>query len=365
MRRMLALVACWLFGGCLDVAERRAERDEQIGRAERGALRVHVSDGLAVVRDLQPGRLELWANAPSLRVMLTLPAEAPREWVLRARNVLPGVQLRVREAGGRAVFAQPLESALATESTFAFTAEPGSSLQLDLASADADAPDPFDFIAFADVQDAIDRVQDVFAKMNTVSSARFAVMAGDITESGGAEECERFQREQQGLRIPIYATLGNHELGDSKVPYHDYFGRGSQSFVFHQARFTTLDSASATVDLKVYTWLDHWLEQGRGGAHFVFMHIPPLEPVGIRNGAFSSRAEAHKLLARLGRGDVTGTFYGHIHSYYRFDNVGIPAFISGGGGAIPERFDDVGRHFLVVSADPKSRGFSTRLVRVD
>lgn len=365
MKLTFALAAGSLLCGCLDVSERRAERDEQIGRAERGPLRVHVADGLAVIRDLQPGRIELWANAPTLRVTMTLSSDAPREWVLRARNVLPGVQLRVREAGGRELSAQPLDSTLATESSFAFSAEPGSELEIELAAADADAADPFDFIAFADVQDAIDSVQDVFAKMNTVSSARFAVMAGDITESGGAEECERFQREQQGLRIPVYVTLGNHELGDSKVPYHDYFGRGSQSFVFHQARFTTLDSASATVDPKVYTWLDRWLAQGRGGAHFVFMHIPPLEPVGIRNGAFSSRAEAHKLLARLGRGDVTGTFYGHIHSYYRFENVGIPAFISGGGGAIPERFDDVGRHFLVVSVAPKSRGFSTRLVRVD
>ncbi|HET9956635.1 MAG TPA: metallophosphoesterase, partial [Polyangiaceae bacterium] len=99
--------------------------------------------------------------------------------------------------------------------------------------------------------------------------------------------------------------------------------------------------------------------------HLVFMHIPPTEPIGVRNGAFASRAEAAQLLAQLGWASVAATFYGHIHSYYAFENVGIPAFISGGGGAVPERFDGIGRHFLVVSVDPHSRAVGTRIVRVD
>ncbi|MEY4545286.1 MAG: hypothetical protein RL685_1481, partial [Pseudomonadota bacterium] len=72
-----------------------------------------------------------------------------------------------------------------------------------------------------------------------------------------------------------------------------------------------------------------------------------------------------KLLARLAQAEVDLTLYGHIHSYYRFDNAGIPAFISGGGGAIPERFDQMGRHFLVVDADAAAQTLSVRVVRVD
>jgi hypothetical protein len=34
------------------------------------------------------------------------------------------------------------------------------------------------------------------------------------------------------------------------------------------------------------------------------MHIPPLDPTGVRNGAFASRSEAAKLLARLAEGGV-------------------------------------------------------------
>ncbi|NPC52723.1 metallophosphoesterase, partial [Corallococcus exiguus] len=51
--------------------------------------------------------------------------------------------------------------------------------------------------------------------------------------------------------------------------------------------------------------------------------------------------------------------------YYSFSNAGIPAYISGGGGAIPERFDGVGRHFLAVDVDPSAGVREVGLVRVD
>jgi Icc protein len=126
-----------------------------------------------------------------------------------------------------------------------------------------------------------------------------------------------------------------------------------------------LDSASATLDPIVYDWLDEWLRLGAEQPHVVAMHIAPLDPIGVRNGAFANRAEAGKLLSRLAAHGVDLTLYGHIHSYYRFDNAGIPAFISGGGGAIPERFDDIGRHFLVIDVDPATSSFTSTTVRVD
>ena len=88
-------------------------------------------------------------------------------------------------------------------------------------------------------------------------------------------------------------------------------------------------------------------------------------PVGVRNGAFASRNEAQRVLAKLAGGHVDLTLYGHVHSYYAFDNADIPAFITGGGGAIPERFDGIGRHFLNILADPGRNTLDVGLVRVD
>ena len=141
--------------------------------------------------------------------------------------------------------------------------------------------------------------------------------------------------------------------------------RGNATFVFRDVQFTLLDSASATIAPAVYDWLQGWLPDGLDRVHFVFAHIPPLDPVGERGGAFASRIEASKLVSLLASGRVDTTVYGHVHSYYAYSNAGIPAYITGGGGAIPEQFDGVGRHFLTVDVDPATALIQVGMVRVD
>jgi predicted phosphodiesterase len=214
----------------------------------------------------------------------------------------------------------------------------------------SERPGTFRFAVMSDVQEAIDDVQDIYERLNQEPDVDFLLGAGDLTQQGTREQLERFQLELTASRIPYYTTLGNHELGQTPTLYHEFFGRGNQSFEYRGVRFSLLDSASATIDPTVFEWLEGWLERGVDQLHVVAMHIPPLDPVGVRNGAFASRAEAAKLLGRLAQADVDLTIYGHIHSYYRFDNAGIPAFISGGGGAIPERFDQMrGQGGLIAS----------------
>lgn len=363
--RAWPLILPLALGSCLNVAEERAERDLLVGHAELEGSHVDVEGGLAAVRRFEPGLIELWGNAPSLKIELSVAETAAAQWSLVIRNVLPDASLSARSDGAPFPIFSEGEAAFTTERRVRFVAPPGTRVRFELGAPDAASMSPFEFIDFGDVQEAVEQVADVFDKMNQESGARFITLTGDITRSGSSDQLARFQAEQARLKLPIFVTLGNHELGSAEVHYHDYFGRGSHSFAFHGTRFTFLDSASATLDPMVYDWLDGWLDAGRDATHLVFMHIPPLDPSGIRNGAFSSRAEAAKLLLRLGRKQVDSTFYGHIHSFYAFENAGIPAFISGGGGAIPERFDGIGRHFLVVRVDPNSQAVSTRVVRVD
>ena len=104
---------------------------------------------------------------------------------------------------------------------------------------------------------------------------------------------------------------------------------------------------------------------GAEGLHVFVTHIAPLDPSGIRNGSFRNRQEAAKLLDRLARRDVDLALYGHVHTFEAFSNVGIPAYISGGGGAIPERLDNIGRHFLVVDLSAEEGILAVDPVRVD
>lgn len=360
----LALVLAAVGPSCLEVAEGRAKRDLEVGRGEAAGVRFEVEQGLAAVRAVAPGRLALWAGAPAFAVRAG--AGPGGRWRLEVENALPDLALEARREGGGpiAVTAEPPGPA-PTERAWTFELPAGEAATLALAPPDAADESPYRFAVFADVQERIDDVQDIYAKMNEDPSIRFSLISGDLTDQGTRGQLERFQREMKSLNFPCYSTLGNHELGTDDKLYQEYFGRGNYRFDYRGVRFTMLDSASATIAAPVYDWLDGWLAEGAGRAHVAAMHIPPLDPVGARNGGFASRAEANKLLAKLADGGVDLTFYGHVHSYYAYSNAGIPAYVTGGGGAIPERLDGIGRHFLVVDVDPRTQRTQVALVRVD
>jgi Icc protein len=366
--RLLApLALSFLFGlfppSCVRPTQERAEKDLEIGHVKTGGVKFDVSGGLAAVRQAKPGELRLWASAPVFTLHVSASSDAERSWAIEIENILPDADLVPLEITPD-IKVSPLDLASATHKRWQVEIEPGTKHQLALTVADVADRKPWRFAVLSDVQEAIDRVQDVFQKINE-QDVRFLFGAGDLTERGTVEELQRYQDEMQTLEVPYYTTLGNHELGQGLPAYQDWFGRASFHFQFRGVHFSLLDSGSASIDPMVYDWLDDWLDAGKNSPHVISMHIPPLDPIGVRNGAFASRNEAAKLLTRLAKGKVDLTIYGHIHSYYEFDNAGIPAYISGGGGAIPEKFDGVGRHILVVSVGADAGVQSVELVRVD
>jgi hypothetical protein len=357
MRWEILLAVALLPTACLSAARERARRDATVGRAAADGVRIFVDDGLGVVR-LEADRIALWCSAPLVSFELEL--EQAGRFRLEARNAMPDATLSAPTASS----VGEIETVIVTQPAWELQLDAGSH-RISIGPPDAEVDGPWRFALLSDVQDAIGDVQDLFRRMNREPGLRFLLGAGDLTEDGAASELRRYQRELESLDIPYYTTLGNHELGVSPPRFHDYFGRGSFRFAFKGVQFTLLDSGSATLDPLVYDWLDGWLSEGEGGVHVVAMHIPPIDPIGVRNGSFASRNEAAKLLRMLAAGGVDMTLYGHIHSYYEFHNAGIPARISGGGGAIPERFDGVGRHFVVIDVDPREGIQSTQPVQVD
>lgn len=360
-------VGALLLTGCMRPAENRAIRDSKVGRAEKAGLSLEVEDGLAAVRDLSPGTLMLWGNAPAFTARATLAAEASSDWVLTVRNAMPDAELTAEVEGGELLPVEALHQALPTVKQWRISLRPGATARLSVAPPDWQTREPFRFAALADVQEALPRVGDIYARMQKDDTLRFILFAGDLTEGGSREELLEFQeRLEAGSRIPLYATLGNHEtFAKDAEEYTALVGRGSQSFTFRGVRFSVVDSSNGTLDPSVEEQLDAWLQSSRDGVHVVAMHVPPQDPVGLRGGGFASRGEAAGLVGKLARAGVDLTLYGHIHSYYSFTNAGIPAFISGGGGAIPETFDGVGRHYLAVDVDAGEGLREVSLVRVD
>jgi len=365
-RGLVAVVigAASLGTGCLDAADGRARLDLLVGHAEGSPGAVDVDDGLATVRELGPSTIRLWAQAPVVSFRLAPPAGDAAPLSVTVENALPDAELTVTAADGGAVSVTAEATERGTVRRWTVTRPSDTPLGFTVAPPDAGQLTPYRFAVFGDVQEAIDRVGDIYQRMNLEPELRFVLIAGDLTQRGEFGELARFQRELLALRIPCYATVGNHELGSAEGLFQQRYGRGSYHFVFRGVHFTLLDSASAMISPLTSGWLDAWLEAGATSPHVVAMHVPPLDPTGIRNGAFASRGEASALLSRLARANVDITFYGHVHTFRAFTNAGIPAYITGGGGAIPEKFDGIGRHYLSVEVDPASSRIDPTLVRV-
>ncbi len=344
MTRLLA--ALLIMNACTRPADQRALAELEVGSAALRDVELQVAGGLAAVRKLTDHEIELWSQSPVVEVQLALGASAAGDWTITVRNVLPDATLSTASAVyTRAYGDRP------TVATFLLTLGEGTHV-LRVAPPDADRVEPFRVAAMADIQTALPIVDDVFNAINLVPDARFVVGMGDLTERSELEEYDLYERQLTVLGIPLYTTLGNHELWAEPARFFDRFGRASFQFTFKGAAFTFVDSGDAGLDPIVEEWLDGWLADARDQTHVFLTHIPPIDPLGVRYGAFRSARDGHRLLSRLAANDVELTLYGHIHTYQAFENAGIPAYISGGGGAQPMRFDGIDRHFLMVELDP-------------
>jgi Icc protein len=362
MRRFgwrLWLCAGALHAACLLPAEERVELDRKVGQAEAAGMRVEVEEGHAAVRAFDGERLELWAQAPALSIRIEQAGAGPRPLHLTVLNCMRDALLIMDDTG---LLGMPVDGRRAA-CEFALEVSDGSSLRL--APAGADEPGAFVFAVLSDIQSAVDRVGDIFARMNEDPELQFVVSTGDLVDTGARHELTYFQEQMATLSIPLFSTVGNHEMGAPASGWHELFGPFNVHFLFKQVAFSLVDSGNATIDPQVYGWLDGWLAEHRAGAHAVLTHVPPIDPAGLRGGSFRSRKEAAKLLQKLGQGQVDALFLGHIHSYYAFSAAGVPSYISGGGGAIEETLDGIERHYLRVRASPERGIEEVAVVRVD
>ncbi|MEM6956664.1 MAG: metallophosphoesterase [Myxococcota bacterium] len=340
MKHRTALLC--LLAACLQPSSDHEALDELVGEATTGRVRIETSNQAAVLQ-LDESGAELWAAAPRLE----LRAEGiGASLTLRIRNVLPDAALFLNDA-----LVRREDTGRPTVGLWNVPAEANGQV-LRVQSPDADEPRPHAIGVLSDVQEDVGRVDDIFARMNE-DDLRFVVSTGDLTENGGRGELERFITALEGLDVPFYTTAGNHEV-PGPANWHALLGPFSVFFEQHGVAYSLADSSNATLDPALQDRMRPFLNAARNAPHLFFTHVPLLDPSGLRAGAFRSRNEAAKHLQDLAEANVDALFFGHVHSYYAFDLAGIPSFISGGGGAIPERLDGIGRHYLRVELLPAS-----------
>ena len=339
----MRLVVLALVAACTRPSAERALGDLEIGSATLGTTSVSVTDGMAAIRKLTDHHVELWASAPAIEV--TIFSDDNADWTIVANNVTPDAEvLRFPQPIAREISGRP------TVATFHVPLQAGAN-KLVIAPFDWEDPGPFRIAAMADIQQAMPQVHEVFDMISETPDLRFVIAMGDITDRAEIAEYELFEEKLLSLDIPFYSTIGNHELWADPDRWFTRYGRMNFQFMFKNVAFTFVDSGDGGLDPIVEDWLDEWLVNRKDFTHVFLTHMPPIDPVGYRYGGFRSMRDAHRLLARLVEGNVDLTLYGHIHTYVGFENAGIPAHISGGGGAEPMRFDGIDRHFLVLQLD--------------
>lgn len=356
--RMLLLPLLLL--GCLNDPADRVALDRRVGHAfADGVGRVDVDDGLATVRAFDADGVTLWAQAPGISGALTFAEPHPGPFRVTLRNALSDAVLTATTDSDGDGDADPipvtaLPDAGPTGRAWELAALPaGRPVRFTVAPPDADTPAPFRVAYVSDLHHGRGPLATLIQMINADPAVRFVICGGDLTHRGARSELEAFFADLATLRVPLFTAAGNHDVGwDTADVWAALIGRATFSFPFRGARFTFLDTADATVHPTAFSWLRGFLDAGRDQLHVFVAHVPPLDPVGERNAGFSSRAQAHRLLAALAAARVDLTLYGHIHTFHAFSNAGIPAFIAGGGITEGERGDGVGPHFLTLDLDP-------------
>jgi predicted phosphodiesterase len=337
-----------MLGSCSELASERHERDALLGAVETAGYRFSAPGGLLHVRESGPERLVLRASCAEFSFVLERKTRDLELITVELQNVLPSLVLQ-----------GPVERVF-LQTAWVVRFPPGVD-RVEVTAPEQPAAD-FTFLAFGDIQTGIRSFDDVVAKLNEPRDADFILFLGDATNDSQPEEFDAVEEAWSRIALPLFATPGNHDVYDNTL-YQRRFGRTSYTCTHKGARFTSVDSSSATLAEALWPQLEGWLELGREQPHVLFSHIPATEVLGVRSGQWNARREARLFTAAATGASVDLMLFGHIHSFDAYALGGIPTYISGGGGALPERLDGIDRHFLKV----RMRGGvpDVEVVRVD
>ena len=208
--------------------------------------------------------------------------------------------------------------------------------QPSMAPLDAD----FSFLVVSDTH-VDDGVHGYLAGLaDRVDDAAFAVFNGDLVQNGQPEDFIAFRTLAEGLGVPWFPAIGNHDLYQGGWPHaRDTLGPSSYSVKLgSDARLIVVDSANATLGKKQYAWLEHELLTAAESFIVVSGHVQFFTNSYGETQQFTYPEESAALLSLFERAGVDLVFEGHSHRYDHKSINGVeyyvsPAFVDGSYGA--------------------------------
>ena len=175
--------------------------------------------------------------------------------------------------------------------------------------------EPYSFIVLADTHiesgntQGLENLNDIIISNNI----KFAVVLGDITQYGSSQDINAFIRVAEGMGIPCYPVIGNHDI---------YFGNwsvwrnriGSTRYRIDGENITLfiLDSANSFFGKQQMDWLERELKDINERV-FVFTHSPLFisGPIGMQQ--ITDYRERSRMVSIL-KGKCDIMFMGHAHN---------------------------------------------------
>lgn len=191
--------------------------------------------------------------------------------------------------------------------------------------------DSLKFVLIGDTQRFYDEIEDFVQHMNGRTDIEFAVLAGDVSDFGTAEEMKWVHERLSKLRMPYVSIIGNHDmLGNGRNAFRQMYGPEDFTFTTNGTKFICLNTNSQEVgyngSIPNMNFLSHATSDlDKYENAFVVSHMPPFDV------AFDSTKEMGFAQALRNSGKVRMSLHGHQHrySYQEYYNDGIPYVLVG------------------------------------
>jgi 3',5'-cyclic AMP phosphodiesterase CpdA len=182
---------------------------------------------------------------------------------------------------------------------------------------------PFHFIVVNDLHHGAPECDPFFAalvrQMKTHAGVEFALLLGDLADTGKAVDLEAVRDHFEKLGVPAYPVPGNHDYAsptDRSAYERTFPGRINYEFGHRGWQFIGLDTTQGTdyqntrIPPATLNWLDATLPKlDRRKPTVLFTHFPLGEGVPMRP------LNAAEVLARFDGFNLRGVFGGHHHAF--------------------------------------------------
>jgi 3',5'-cyclic AMP phosphodiesterase CpdA len=178
--------------------------------------------------------------------------------------------------------------------------------------AEQSPPGRWSFLAFGDTHDEYDDLERSVAAMNQ-TSARLALIAGDLSDRGTLQEFEWSGELYRKLTMPFVTVIGNHdEISDGLRIYERMYGPRNYSFHYGGLFFVLFDSNTLeNAAAPDRDWIDQQIRDRGDDKVVLVTHQSVTDPNDVEGGEAKQYYDD-----LLSSGDVALVVHGHLDEYY-------------------------------------------------